>query len=320
MLPELLRIPLPFAPDFALRSYGLMVAIGFLLAVPLARALARRRGLDPELFVNAGLIALISGLVGARLSHVLENLGQYTDPTRSVLANLGDAVNITGGGLTFYGGLLLAFPVTLYYGCAKRAPLRVGMDIIAPCVMIGLAFGRVGCFLNGCCHGAQCDLPWAVTFPYYSNAYLDHVDHKEIAAPPQLRTARGALLTPRQAAEMPQTAALAAGQRSLPVHPAQLYSALNALLIAGVLLAYFTLAPPAGRVLALMLVLKGVSRYLLETLRTEPAVLGRGTGHLAWLPPHSYSMVLSVILVAGGIVLWLAFGFVAAREHQGDAV
>ena len=83
------------------------------------------------------------------------------------------------GGLTYYGGFLLALPVTVLYGVNKKVPIRLGMDIIAPCLMIGLGFGRIGCFLNGCCHGAECDLPWAVRFPYYSNAYIDQFADQE---------------------------------------------------------------------------------------------------------------------------------------------
>ena len=47
----------------------------------------------------------------------------------------------------------------------KKVPLLTGMDIMAPCLMIGLAFGRIGCYLNGCCYGEECQLPWAAAFP-----------------------------------------------------------------------------------------------------------------------------------------------------------
>src|SRR5688500_15129122 len=78
MLQELFRIP---GLDIPIFGYGLMLVIGFLAAAQLAKFLARRSGLDPEVFINAGLLALVSGVIGARLSHVLENLGQYTDPS-----------------------------------------------------------------------------------------------------------------------------------------------------------------------------------------------------------------------------------------------
>src|SRR4051812_41167675 len=133
MHPELFRIPILNLPIY---GYGVMLVVGFLLALELAKFLARRVGLDPEVFVNAGLIALVAGIIGARVSHVIENWDVYTDPSRTFFANFFDAVNIRSGGLTFYGGLLLAFPACIAYGIMKKVPIRIGMDVIAPCVMV----------------------------------------------------------------------------------------------------------------------------------------------------------------------------------------
>ena len=120
-------------------------------------------GCDPEIFANAALIALLSGVIEARLSHVIENWHQYSDPSRSVLANFREAINIAEGGLTYYGGFLMAMVCCIAYGLWKRIPIRLGMDILAPCIMIGLGFGRIGCFLNGCCLGlsAICRGRWS---------------------------------------------------------------------------------------------------------------------------------------------------------------
>ena len=300
MHPELLRIPVLNIPIY---TYGVMMVIGFLLALELAKFLARRAGIDPEIFVNAGLIALVAGVVGARLSHVIENWGQFTDPARSLWANFVDAVNIRSGGLTFYGGLILAFPVTIAYGLMMKVPIRRGMDIIAPCVMVGLAFGRIGCLMNGCCYGAACDANslGAVTYPYHSNAYMDQFYRGEIDPPEELirlhpnRPPR--LLEWNEINGDAELMALAKAERSHPVHNAQLYSAITALLIAGICVAYFSLRPSPGRVMALMLMLEGVTRYILELLRSEPAVAGH------W----SLSMVIGVLLAVAGVVMWLAF-------------
>src|SRR5947199_8456136 len=99
MHPELFRLPIVHWPIY---GYGVMLVIGFLLALELAKYLARRAGLDPELFVNAGLIALVAGIVGARLSHVLENWPTYTDAIRSYRANFWVEVHILRGGLESY--------------------------------------------------------------------------------------------------------------------------------------------------------------------------------------------------------------------------
>jgi prolipoprotein diacylglyceryltransferase len=94
MKPILFHIPFT---DIPIYSYGLMMVVGFLLGIQICKYLAKRVGLDPEIFVNVGLIALVAGVVGARLSHVLENLPQYTNPDRSFGANLWDAINIRSG-------------------------------------------------------------------------------------------------------------------------------------------------------------------------------------------------------------------------------
>jgi phosphatidylglycerol:prolipoprotein diacylglycerol transferase len=304
MLQEIFRIPFLNMPIY---GYGVMLVIGFLCAIQLAKFLAKRSGIDPELFVNAGLIALVTGVAGARISHVIENIGYYTDPNRSFFANFFDAINIRSGGLTYYGGFILAFPSLLLYARWKKIPLRLGMDIVAPCLMIGLGFGRIGCFLNGCCYGATCDLPWAVSFPYYSIPYREEVDEHKITPPPELirfnPTGRIDVLSPAEIRDNaallpPNTAAIAASQRSLRLHPAQLYSSFTAFLIAGFVLCYFTLPHAPGRAFALMMTVEGLTRFLLESLRVEPPVIGN----------FSLSMVIGLALFTLGVLLWFTFG------------
>jgi len=299
----LFRLPFLGTPVY---GYGAMLVAGFFAALALAKFLARRTGQDPGVFVNAALIALISGIAGARGSHVLENLDEFTRPDLSVWQNLVNVFNMRSGGLTYYGGFLLAFPCTVLYGVYKKVPLRLGMDIIAPCLMIGLGFGRIGCFLNGCCHGAECQLPWAVTFPYHSNAFIDHVFDKQhpLDIPPALTmidpdTGKTRVAPPEALARAgPQFVELSRQYRSRPVHPAQLYSTITAWILAGLLLAYFTLPHVPGRVMALMLMLEGAARFVLESLRTEPPVWGL----------LSLSMVIGLVLVLAGAIMWVVVG------------
>lgn len=317
MLQEIIRIPIPIFGELPIFSYGLLLVIGFLAAVQLAKYLAKRCGLDPELFVNAGLIALVAGIVGARLSHVIENIGQYTDSSRSAWENFRDAINIRSGGLTYYGGFLFAFPALVWYALKTKVPVRLGMDIIAPCLMVGLGFGRIGCFLNGCCYGAECEVPWSVQFPYHSWAYQDEYERGKLAPAPELldftaaptRNGRPPLLDPRQLRGDPALAALARQEHSRPVHPAQLYSAFTAFLIAAITLAYFTLPHALGRVFALMLMLEGGTRFVLELLRAEPAVIGS----------FSLSMLIGIGLMALGMFLWMVFGYTARAPRTAFA-
>ena len=316
MLQELFRIP---GTSISIHGYGLMLVFGFILAVQLAKYLARRAKIDPEIFVNAGLIALVTGVIGARLSHVLENLSEYTDPSRTAWANFRDAINVTSGGLTYYGGFILAFPCTIAYGIFKKVALRTGMDIMAPCIMIGLGIGRVGCFLNGCCYGEQCsNLAWGVQFPYYSNAYIDQVQRHEIVPDPKVIGDDGKLMSPDDLrAHFKSTPGeadkLMASERQkvIKVQPAELYSTVTALLLAGLLVAYFSLPHVPGNVFALMCMLEGMSRFLLEMLRVEPPV-----GPL----PLSLSMWLGIGLMISGAILWFEFSRAGGRNQGGQSI
>jgi phosphatidylglycerol:prolipoprotein diacylglycerol transferase len=338
MLPKLFTLPFnnPFSgKPIDINSYGLMMVLGFLGGLQLARYLARRSRIDPDIFLNASIIALITGVAGARLSHVLENFSVYTNPHRSAWENFKDAVDITSGGLTFYGGFLLAFPCTLAYGIYKKVPVKRGMDIVAPCLMIGLGFGRIGCFLNGCCEGGQCDLPapLAVQFPYATNPYLRQFNEGTLGdQKPPIEAVQGGtkVLTKEEIAERYRSLmekvpasdvetrrqliqerddvlAKVSTLHSQKVHAAQLYSTVTAWLIALFLVAYYTLPHPPGRVFALMLLIESPSRFILEMLRAEPAVIGRGTTTLSSIPPMSFSMVLSIFLFILGGVLWYFF-------------
>jgi phosphatidylglycerol:prolipoprotein diacylglycerol transferase len=303
MYPDLFKIPFL---NYPVHSFGVMLVLGFMLAMALAKFLARRSKLDPEIFANAALIALLSGVIGARLSHVIENWPQYTDSTRSFGANLREAINITEGGLTYYGGFLLSIPCCIAYGRWKRVPILLGMDILAPCIMIGLGFGRIGCFLNGCCFGAQCDLPWAVEFPYHSYAYMEEYERNQLKTP----APEDVLGPPNMFGERyPKPVEMVGSQpelRSNPLHPAQLYSAFTAFLLAAMLFAYFTMPHVPGRVFALMMAVEGLCRYLLELVRDEPRYYLHHTASLG--------MVQGILIAAGGLALWAIFGAMPGKK------
>jgi phosphatidylglycerol:prolipoprotein diacylglycerol transferase len=288
-------------------GYGFMLVVAFLACVQVLQWLARRVGINPDLCVDATLIGLSTGILGARLCHVFENLHDYTRPDLSLWQNLHNIFNIHEGGLTFYGGFLLATPCCIAYAIWRKVPIRLGMDIIAPTLMVGLALGRIGCFLNGCCYGQQCDLPWSMQFPYGSSAYMDQVQQNQIAFPPEL-ISQGALLRrdSPQVVASPQLQQLIAGARSLPVQPTQLYSAFTGFLLAWLLVIFLGLPHADGQVFALMLMLEGLSRFVLELIRVEPSILQiRWHGQAYGM---STSMVLGIANVLAGIVMWYWVG------------
>jgi phosphatidylglycerol---prolipoprotein diacylglyceryl transferase len=157
MRPELI-------PGWPLHSYGLMLVIGFYSAYFLSRWTSKREGIDPNKMVDLLLIAAVLGIVGARVLYVI----QYSDRIHGLM----DAIAIWKGGLIFYGGLIAATIGLLIYITKQKLPVWRVADAAAPAIMLGLAIGRVGCLLNGCCWGGVCDESYAlaVRFPRLVNS------------------------------------------------------------------------------------------------------------------------------------------------------
>jgi phosphatidylglycerol:prolipoprotein diacylglycerol transferase len=174
MMHILFRIP---GINHDIPAYGVMMMLGFFAAIIWATRRAERSQADPDVILNCGFIALIAGVVGARFMFVIRRWDQLA------IGGVGDgivaALQVWKGGLEFYGGFIAATVVTVAYLVLWRHSLRWYLDIITPSAMIGLCLGRVGCFLNGCCWGGVCTLPWAVTFPYASPPAQQHWYHDQ---------------------------------------------------------------------------------------------------------------------------------------------
>jgi len=142
-----------------IHTYGLMLVIGFYAAYFLARRTARREGIDPNRMIDILLLAAILGIVGSRLFYVV----QFWDRIHGFV----DLIAIWRGGLVFYGGLIFATIGLLIYIRRKKLPMWRLADAAAPAIMLGVMFGRLGCFLNGCCWGDVCgdDFALGVRFP-----------------------------------------------------------------------------------------------------------------------------------------------------------
>jgi len=140
---------------FPVYSYGLMLIIAFFVGVAIARARAPRYGLKPEQIWDVSFWVLISGVLGARVVFILQELPYY-------LKNLDQLFSLRFDGLTSYGGLLGGLIAFLVWSWRAKVPTLKLLDCAAPAVFIGHAIGRVGCLLNGCCYGGQCDLPWGI--------------------------------------------------------------------------------------------------------------------------------------------------------------
>jgi phosphatidylglycerol:prolipoprotein diacylglycerol transferase len=269
-------------------------------------------------------------------------------------------LNITQGGLVVYGALiggLLGFGVFLI---RHKLPLLPMLDLLTPGMLLGLALGRMGCFLNGCCFGGPCDLPWAVRFPVGSPPFVQQVERGKIflyglkfrgpdAAPPviaevepnsaaaehglkpgqtlkaingtpvvRVSDARWALFNAhryghesaiaveghQEPVRLPIPHPLPRGE---PIHPTQLYSAIDALVLCLFLLAYDPFKRRDGEVFALFLTIYPVNRFLMECIRIdEPGI---------WGTPLTGAQFISLGLLASVCGLW----FFILRRPPGKA-
>ncbi|MBN2452782.1 MAG: prolipoprotein diacylglyceryl transferase [Candidatus Omnitrophica bacterium] len=142
MHPILLKIG-----PFTLYSYGLMVAVGFAFAAAIIYIRAPKFGIDRNTMIDYIILLLVAGILGARLLYVLLNFRYYvTNPV--------EILNLSGGGLIWYGGFIIALAASAWFARSRKVEFWNASDLVAPCIALGQAFGRIGCYLNGCCYGA----------------------------------------------------------------------------------------------------------------------------------------------------------------------
>jgi phosphatidylglycerol:prolipoprotein diacylglycerol transferase len=157
MYPVLFNLDLGRFGTFTIGTYGVFYALGFLLALRLAVSLARREGIDSARIVDLGIVTLLTGFIGAKLTLYLVDARYYASHPMEILKNLRSAG-------VFYGGFALATAAAVWYVRRHRLPMGKVADLTAPPLALGQAIGRIGCLMAGCCYGKACDLPWAITF------------------------------------------------------------------------------------------------------------------------------------------------------------
>ncbi len=248
----LFEIPLPYGHYLPIHSFGVMVALGFLAALWVALERGRREKLAKTVIWDVWTGALVGGVLGARLLYVVEHWDFFARNPAAVPA-------IWKGGLVWYGGMAGAALVVLVYLRYRRQPALPVIDAVIPAAMVGLAFGRIGCFLNGCCFGRMTSLPWGVSFPRFGGC-----EHFHSALAQQFSPAFD-----HQVATLGLDPSMPASDA---VHPTQLYSSAAALIIFLLLTTYYPRRKRSGEVFWLMLVLYGTARFLVEGLRTNTAV------------------------------------------------
>ncbi|MBA2304745.1 MAG: prolipoprotein diacylglyceryl transferase [Acidobacteria bacterium] len=212
---------------FPVYTYGVLLAAAYLLGLQFALMRARARGLDANRVMDLGIWIIISALIGAKLLLLVVDFDTFRQNPRELLTLL------RSGGV-FYGGLIAAVGVAMWYMRRHRLPVWGVSDAFAPGIALGHVIGRLGCFFAGCCFGKATDVPWAVTF---TNEY----------------------------------AALNVGTPlNVPIHPTQLYEAGAELIILGLLLLSERKGRPfAGRTFWGYLFLYGITRFIIEFYRGD---------------------------------------------------
>jgi phosphatidylglycerol:prolipoprotein diacylglycerol transferase len=334
------------ANGLPVRGYGVMLLLAVVSGVGMAAYRARRMGVDPELILSLAFWLFVSGILGARLFYLIEYWDQLV-AGKSLKQALVAAISIQEGGLVVYGMLVVGGLALIAFIYRHRLPGLALADLIAPSVVLGLGLGRLGCFLNGCCFGGPCELPWAVRFPAGSPPHeqqvrLGQVYGLLVAADAEHHPIVGEIYGNLPAAGIGVTGGdrilsinghdvstleeaqeqlvntfvaektlelkVAGGflrlsalpgthEHSRPVHPTQLYSAIDAFLLCLFLIAYYPYRQHDGELTAMTLTIHAVSRFLLEIIRTdEGPVFGTGL---------SISQNISLIVLVVGIGIWI---------------
>jgi phosphatidylglycerol:prolipoprotein diacylglycerol transferase len=212
-------------------TYGVLLAAAYLGGLQLAIRRGRQRGLDSTRVLDLGIYIIISALIGAKLLLLITDF-------RSFAGNPEALMDLVRSGGVFYGGLLVAVTVALFYIRKVGLPLWTTCDVFAPGIALGHIVGRLGCFFAGCCYGRPTTVPWAITFT------------------------------------SPYAAANVGTPLNIPLHPTQLYEAGAEALILIILLTSERRGRQfAGRTFWLYMLMYAISRYIIEIYRGDP----RGT-------------------------------------------
>ena len=217
MFPVLIRIG-----PITIHTYGFLIATAFLLGLWLALRQAAREGLSKEKVTDIGFYALFAGIIGSRIFFIATEWEHFS-------SHPADMLKIWEGGLVFYGGVIFAIPVAVWYARRQGLLLWQTADIWAPSIAVGHAIGRLGCFCAGCCYGLPTDLPWGVTF------------------------------------NNPETLAI----RGVPLHPTQLYESAAELLNFVILLAVRRRKAFHGQLFWVYVLNYAVIRALIELFRGD---------------------------------------------------
>jgi len=212
-----------------IHSYGLMLAISFLLGILLSLHRAKRENINPDRIMDLSVVIVISAILGSRFLYVIAHLEEFSGHWLDTINPFQSSGSVGIAGLTMLGGFIAALIFGLAYLRWKKLPVLKIADVIIPAVGLGIFLTRIGCYLNGCCYGMPTDASWGVIFPPESAAGY-HFPH-------------------------------------MPIHPTQLYSSFYGLVILVSLLIFERWKKFDGFLLYCFLILYGISRFTVDYFR-----------------------------------------------------
>ena len=226
--------------NFSVAWYGIIIALGVLAGLMLARRLAKKSGQDPELYVDFLIYALIFSIIGARLYYVAFSWDQYADDWTSIF-------NLRNGGLAIYGGVIGAIATAYIYCKAKHYSLRELLDTAMPGLILGQAIGRWGNFFNQEAFGGYTDSIFAMRLNTETAAYTTW--------------------------DLLDKAVSASGVTYIQVHPTFLYESVWCLIVLAVMLFVWKHRKFKGQVACTYMIGYGIGRAFIELLRTDQLIL-----------------------------------------------
>ena len=229
---------------FTIYGYGLMLATGFIVASYLLTAELKRKKIDTNFGNNVTLIAIIAGVVGAKILFLLENWGPFmVDPV---------GLTFSPSGLTFYGGFLLATLVIYLYAKHRKIIFLAVADSAAPALILGYGIARIGCHLAGDGdYGFPTTLPWGTD--YSNGTYPPSVAFRDF---PEITSRFPGGVVPNNAL----------------LHPTPVYEFILSAFIFWILWRLRKSSAPDGKLFSIYLILAGVERFSIEFLRLNPRI------------------------------------------------
>ncbi len=258
MYPELFHIG-----PFTVYSYGLMLGIAFLVASWLLNKELERKNINKNYGTEITLLAIVFGIVGSKLFHLLENFSDFLKNPVGMTFN--------PGGLTFFGGLILAVIAVLIYTRRKNIPFLVLADAAAPALALAYGIGRIGCHLAGDGdYGIPTTLPWGTN---YANGTV----------PPSAMFRGSEIAKSFPGGIVPDTT---------PLHPTPIYELIAAIIIFSILWKLRKSDWVAGKLFMIYLLFTGVARLLVETIRLNPRYIFN----------LSEAQIISIFMLIGGVI------------------